>query len=73
MAENIPGALPLSQTTPVERVRDSRREAIAREGKRRNPKKSGPPTPGSVEALEPEDSGDPAAAKNSGNIVDIVI
>lgn len=73
MAENIPGALPLGQTTPVERVRDSRREAIDREGKRRTPKKSGPPTPAASEALDPEDPGDPGAAKNSGNIVDIVI
>lgn len=73
MAENIPGALPLGQTTPVERVRDSRREAVDREGKRRNAKKSGPPAPASVNASEPEDPGDPAVAKNSGNLVDIVI
>jgi hypothetical protein len=73
MAENIPGTLPLGQTTPVERLRDSRREAIDREGKRRNPKKSGPPAPAAVNASETQDAGDPAVAKNSGTIVDIVI
>lgn len=64
---------PLQQTTPVERLRDSKREAVDRYGKRprpKNPEGQPPPTeeneqPG-IPELEEE-------TKKSGKILDIVI
>jgi hypothetical protein len=64
---------PLHQTTPVGRLRDTKREAVDRYGKRPRPKKpeGQPPKP-----EEKEKSGTPdleEETKKSGNILDIVI
>jgi hypothetical protein len=72
MADNFI-TTPLHQTTPVERLRDSRREAVDRYGKRPRSKKpeEQPPAP-----EEKEQSGIPdreEETKKSGKILDIVI
>ena len=64
---------PLNQTTPVDRLRDSKREAVDRYGKRPRPKKpeGQPPMP-----EEEENSATPdleKETKKSGKILDIVI
>jgi hypothetical protein len=64
---------PLNQTTPVERLRDSKREVVDRYGKRPRPKKPDGPPP---RPEEEEKSGTPdieAETKKSGKILDIVI
>jgi len=64
---------PLHQTTPVERLRDSKREAVDRYGKRpRSKKPEGHPPP----PEEKEQPGIPdfeEETKKSGKILDIVI
>ncbi|RPH86805.1 MAG: hypothetical protein EHM75_07095 [Desulfobacteraceae bacterium] len=64
---------PLNQTTPVERLRDSKREAVDRYGKRPRPKK---PEGQAPMPEEKEQSGVPdieEESKKSGKILDIVI
>jgi hypothetical protein len=73
MAEQFTPAAALGQTAPVDRLRDSRKGAIDREGARRRPRKPGAPAPAAGPGPEPEDPGDAGTAKPSGNIVDIVI
>jgi hypothetical protein len=63
----------LGQTTPVDRVRDSRRGGIDQEGKRKRLKKPVPSAPVSAGGLEAEDPGPSEDVKKSGKIVDIVI
>jgi hypothetical protein len=64
---------PLNQTTPVDRLRDSKREAVDRYGKRPRPRKPEVQTP---MPEEEEKSGVPdieEETKKSGKILDIVI
>ena len=64
---------PLHQTTPVDRLRDSKREAVDRYGKRPPSKKPEGPPP---RPEEEEQSGTPdleGETKKSGKILDIVI
>jgi|GEM_PF-5829461 hypothetical protein len=64
---------PLHQTTPVDRLRDSKREAVDHYGKRPQPKK---PEGRSPSPEEKEKSGTPdleEETKKSGKILDIVI
>ena len=64
---------PLNQMTPVERLRDSQREAVDRYGKRPRPKKSEGPLP-RVEEKEQSGTSDlEEETKQSGKVLDIVI
>jgi hypothetical protein len=64
---------PLNQTPPVERLRDSKREAVDRYGKRPRPKKSGGQAPAAEENEKPEALNLEETPKKSGKILDIVI
>ena len=73
MAESFTTAAGLGQTTPVERVRPSLREAIDRERPGKRPRKPGAPDPPPAEGPETEDPGSAEDIKKSGRLVDIVI
>jgi hypothetical protein len=64
---------PLNQTTPVDRIRDSKRETVDRYGKRPRPKKpeGQPPEPNDIEQTGAPDIEE--ETKKSGKILDIVI
>ncbi len=64
---------PLHQTTPVDRLRDSKREAVDRYGKRPRPKKPEGQTPRAEEEEKPETPDLEEKTKKSGKILDIVI
>lgn len=73
MAESFTTAAGLGQTTPVERVRPSLREAIDRERPGKRPRKPGAPAPLPVEGPEAEEPESAEELKRSGRLVDIVI
>jgi hypothetical protein len=64
---------PLHQTTPVDRLRDSKREAVDRYGKRPRPKKPEGRPPRPEEEEKPETPDLEEETKKSGKILDIVI
>ena len=57
---------PLNQTTPVDRLRDSKREAVDRYGKRPRPKKPEGQTPKPDEKENPEPRTSKKKPKNPG-------
>lgn len=74
MAEPIHSTAAMSQTKPVERLRDSKREAIDQDGKRRRPRKSADPVPEEREAVETDQTdGLNEENKQSGKILDILV
>jgi hypothetical protein len=64
---------PLQQTTPVERLRDFKRESMDRYGKRSRAKKPEGQPPPPEEKEQPGIPDREAENKQSGKIVDIVI
>jgi hypothetical protein len=64
---------PLHQTTPVDRLRDSKREVVDRYGKRPRPKKPEGQPPRSEEKENPDTPDLEEETKKSGKILDIVI
>ena len=64
---------PLNQTTPVERLRDSKREGLDRYGKRPRPKKPEGPPPRPEEKENAGTADLEEETKKSGKILDIVI
>lgn len=73
MVESFTISTPLSQTTPVDRVRDTKREAIEQDRKRKRFKKSGGSALFPEAGDEPADQNPPEENKKSGKILDILI